>query len=102
MVSLCGLVNIPAPHCFKSFPDVSNWKTGLMPALAPLHSSPPAPDFPQRSVTQMVPSGAVVTLAVEPHLRPAGNCPQSTPGANGFGRSFAAPSSDFAGNCTGY
>src|ERR1700730_17291383 len=80
IVSLCGLVNIPAPQCFSSLPDVSNWKTGSTLALGPPQVLPPAPALPQRSATQTVPSGAVVTLAVDPHFRPAGNCPQSTPG----------------------
>ena len=40
---------------------------------APPHVVPPAPELPQRSTTQIVPSGAVVTLAVEPHLRPGGS-----------------------------
>jgi hypothetical protein len=31
-------------------------------------------------MTQIVPSGAVVMLAVDPHFLPAGNWPQSTPG----------------------
>src|SRR5712691_10260275 len=73
-----------------------------MPALGPPQVLPPAPLLPQRSATQIVPSGAVVTLAVDPHFRPAGSWPQSTPGRNGFGESFGAPSNDLAGSCTGY
>src|SRR6516164_5564607 len=50
----------------------------------------------------MVPSGAVVTLAVEPHFRPSGNRPQLTPRRYGLGRSLWAPRSDAAGSRTGY
>src|SRR5258708_6927519 len=53
-------------------------------------------------MTQIVLSGAVVTLAVDPHLRPEGSSPKSTPGWKGLGRSFRAPSSDAAGSDTGY
>src|SRR5262245_34757070 len=95
-------MNWPAPNVFKSLPEGSNWKIGLMPALAPPHVVPPAPLLPQRSITQIVPSGAVVTLAVEPHFRPAGSSPQSTPARYGFGRSLRAPSSETAGSVTGY
>jgi hypothetical protein len=45
---------------------------------------------------------AVVTLAVDPHLRPSGSCPQLTPARYGLGRSFRAPSSDAGGSRTGY
>ena len=71
-VSLCGLTNIPAPKLFSSLPDASNWKTGLTLALGPPQVVPPAPELPHRSATQMVPSGAVVTLAVDPHFLPFG------------------------------
>src|SRR5262249_6602806 len=93
---------MPAPKFFRSLPDVSNWKIGFTVALAPPHVVPPAPELPQRSTTQMVPSGAMVTLAVEPHLRPEGSCPQSTPPSKGFGRSLRAPSRETAGRLTGY
>src|SRR6516165_4369474 len=100
--SLCGLINIPAPNVFSSLPDLSNWKIGLTFALGPAQVVPPAPELPQRSVTQIVSSGAVVTLAVDPHFRPSGNRPQLTPGRYGLGRSLRAPRSDTAGSRTGY
>jgi hypothetical protein len=71
---------MPAPRFLRSFPDGSNWKIGFTVALAPPHVVPPAPELPQRSTTQIVPSGAVVMLAVDPHFRPGGSCPQSRPG----------------------
>src|SRR5215218_9692216 len=75
---------------------------GATAAFGPAHVVPPAPELPQRSTTQIVPSGAVVTLAVDPHLRPDGSCPQSSPAWYGFGRSLRAPSRDTAGSETGY
>jgi hypothetical protein len=86
----------------SSLPDVSNWKIGFTFALSPAQVVPPAPEMPHRSVTQIVPSGAVVTLAVDPHLLPSGNCPQLTPARYGLGRSLRAPSSDADGSFTGY
>ena len=62
----------------------------------------PAPELPHRSATQIVPSGAVVTLAVDPHFLPSGNCPQFTPARYGLGRSLRAPSIDAGGSFTGY
>ena len=44
----------------------------------------------------------LVTLAVDPHFRPAGSSPQSAPARNGFGRSLRAPRSEAAGSDTGY
>src|SRR5215469_3061399 len=75
---------------------------GLIFSLAPAQVVPPAPEFPHRSATQIVPSGAVLTLAVDPHFLPSGNCPQLTPGRYGLGRSLCAPSIDTDGNLTGY
>src|SRR3954453_21867228 len=93
---------MPAPNVFSSRPEVSNWKTGLTVALAPPHVVPPAPELPQRSSTQIVPSGARVMLADDPHLRPDGSWPQSTPSRYGVGRSLRAPRSDMGGSATGY
>jgi len=59
--------------------DIVILRTPMGFALAPAQVAPPAPELPQRSTTQIVPSGAVVTLAVDPHLLPSGNCPQLTP-----------------------
>src|SRR5258706_13761797 len=44
----------------------------------------------------------MVALAVDPHLLPAGNCPQRAPARYGFGRSLRAPSIDTCGSFTGY
>src|SRR5437763_7081563 len=93
---------MPAPKFFSTRPDGSSWKIGFTVALAPPHVVPPAPELPHRSTTQSVPSGAVVTLAVDPHFLPSGNCPQLTPGRYGLGRSLCAPSSETAGSLTGY
>src|SRR5579862_5209009 len=102
MESLWGLTNRPAPNDFSSLPDLSNWKIGLTFALAPPQVAPPEPDWPQRSATQSVPPGALLTLAVEPHFLPFGKSPQLAPGRYGFGRSLRAPSSEVAGSLTGY
>jgi hypothetical protein len=64
---------MPAPMFFSSLPEGSSWKIGLTPELAPPQVVPPAPELPHRSTTQIVPSGAVVTLAVDPHFLPGGN-----------------------------
>src|SRR5436309_5996835 len=93
---------MPAPKVFRSLPDVSNWKMGLTFALAPPQVVPPAPELPHRSTTHIEPSGAVVTLAVEPHFLPSGNCPQLTPGRYGSGRSLRVPRVDINGSLTGY
>src|SRR5437899_1438988 len=85
-----------------NLPFLSNFTTRALPFAVPPPVLPPAPMLPQRSATQIVPSGAVVTLAVDPHFRPAGSWPQSTPGRNGFAESLGAPSRDLAGNRTGY
>ena len=63
---------MPAPIFLSSLPDVST-KDRLTVALAPLQVVPPAPEWPHRATTQIVPSGAVVILAVDPHLRPGGS-----------------------------
>src|ERR1019366_8626230 len=71
-------------------------------ALALSQAEPPTPAWPQRSITQIVPSGAAVTLAVEPHTRPSGSLPKSTPASKGLGALFGAPSRDLPGSFTGY
>src|SRR5262245_2737011 len=95
-------MNVPAPKLFNNLPDMSNWKIGATAAAGPAHVVPPAPETPHRSTTQIVPSGAGVTLAVDPHFRPAGRWPRSTPGWYGLGRSLRGPRCDTAGRLTGY
>ena len=58
--------------------------------------------MPQRSMAQTVPSGAIDTLAVEPHRRPAGNWPHATPSRYGLGRSLRTPVGATAGRAIGY
>jgi hypothetical protein len=72
-----------------SLPEVSNWKTGLTLAFAPPQVVPPAPEAPQRSTTQSVPSGAMEMLADDPHFLAAGNCPQLHAGAIRIGQVVA-------------
>ena len=69
-----GLRNLPGVRSARS-EDGS-----ILLQVAEPHVVLPAPELPHRSMTHIVLSGAVVTLAVEPHLRPAGRVPKSVPG----------------------
>src|SRR5881394_813957 len=75
---LCGLTNTPAPKLFRYLPDGSNSRIGS--SGEPRQFVACDPDTPHRSIAQMLPSRAIEMPAVEPHLRPFGNCPQLTPG----------------------
>ena len=96
---LCGLAITPRPKLLSSLPVVSNWRIGS--SIESAHPPPPAPDAPQRSITQMVSSMPRAMPAVDPQVRPSGSWPQCTPGPYGFGRSFRAPRCDTAGRLTG-
>src|SRR4051812_19053884 len=78
----CGNANMPAPNCATRFPLASNFMIGFS-----LESTQPLP--PQRSTAHtLLPSGAMATPAVEPHLRPSGSLNQLAFASYGFGKSL--------------
>ena len=64
----CGQASRPAPKLRTSFPSLVKSSTGS--TLEPTQVL-----APQRSATQMLPSAAMSTALVEPHVRPAGSSP---------------------------
>src|SRR5690349_17499223 len=78
----CGNANRPAPNCVTRLPLASNFMIGLS-------FEPTQPLPPQRSMAHtLLPSGAMATPAVEPHLRPSGSLNQLASATYGLGRSL--------------
>src|ERR1043166_6930854 len=78
----CGNANSPAPNWVTRLPLASNFMIGF--SLEPTQPLPP-----QRSTAHtLLPSGAIATPAVEPHLRPSGSLNQLAFASYGLGRSF--------------
>ncbi len=72
---------MPAPKLFNNLPDGSNSRT-----VGRFESAQPF--APQRSNTQIFPSGLISIPSVAPHFRPSGNCAQPVVVLYGFGKSF--------------